>query len=57
VKALWSVGAGGGAERVKITDGVTSEENRPRVQILDGESKCIKFHGDIIITSKSSNGN
>jgi hypothetical protein len=38
------------AQRVEISTGITSEKDRPRSNILDRESKSVKFHSDRIIT-------
>jgi hypothetical protein len=48
--------SGGGVERVELAAGITSEEHRLRLKVLDRESKGIKFNSDRIITGKSTNG-
>jgi hypothetical protein len=45
-----------GAQRIELARGITSEQNRPRSQILDREARCIKFNRNRIIVSKSTNG-
>jgi hypothetical protein len=46
-----------GAERVQIAVAVTSEDHRPRLQILNGETECVKFDSNRILASKSTNRN
>jgi hypothetical protein len=43
------------AQRIKVACGITSEQNCLRLEILDRETKRIKFNGNPVITSEGAN--
>jgi hypothetical protein len=42
------------SQRVEVAGGVTTEKNRSRAKILDGETKGVKLNRNGIITSKGA---
>ena len=47
---------GARAKGVEVAGAVTSEQNPAGTQILDTKTKGVKFNGNIIVASKSTNG-
>jgi hypothetical protein len=50
-----NVGAGVLAQWIKITCGITSEQNCLRLEILDRKTKRVKFNQNPVITSEGAN--
>ena len=42
---------------IEITGALTSEHLRPGVKILDGKANRVKFNGNVVVTSETSDRN
>jgi hypothetical protein len=52
-----TAGGGGRPNRVQIAGAVTAVEKHPSTTILNRKTRSVKFHRNIVITSKRTNRN
>jgi hypothetical protein len=53
-----SYGCGGvGAKGVEVTDTIAAKNRAPSAKVLDRETKWVKFHGNRVVSSETTNRN